>query len=165
MPNIGTILKGEIRRLAKRVASGAVGAIRKDNARLKRSVAELKRRLAALERDNRRLVAEADARLSEGAKVSPEEVAQARVGAAMVKALRKRLRLTQAEFGRLLGVSAHTVFQWESKQGRLSLRERTKAAVVAARKLGAREARRKLELMAPAPKPASKKRRARRKAR
>ena len=116
---------------------------------MKRTAAEFKRRLAALERDNRRLVAEADARLKEMVKPDPQDVASARIGASRIRALRKRLRLTQAEFGKLLGVSGKSVALWEGKQGRLKLQQRTRAAIVAARKLGAREARRKLELMVP----------------
>ena len=149
MPNIGALLKEEIRRLAKKEARSLMAKIRKDSAKLKRTAAEHKRRLAVLERDNHRLVAEADVRLTQGVKASPEELATARVGAARVRALRKRLRLSQAEFGQLLGVSLSTVFLWESKQGRLNLRDKTKAAIVAARKLSAKEAKRKLELMAP----------------
>jgi DNA-binding transcriptional regulator YiaG len=151
MPNIGALLKEEIRRLAKREARLLMASLRKDNARLKRTAAQFKRSLAALERNTRRLVAEADARLAEGVKVSPEEAAQVRLGASRVRALRKRLRLSQAELGQLLGVSPNTVFQWESKQGRLNLRDKTKAAIVAALKLSAKEAKRKLELMAPKP--------------
>ena len=161
MPNIGALLKEEIRRLAKKEARALLATVRKDSARLKRTAAEHKRRLAALERDNRRLVDEADARLKEAVKASPEEVATARVGGARVRALRKRLRLSQAELGQVLGVSPNTVFQWEKKQGRLNLRDKTKAAVVAALKLSAKEARRKLELLAP--KPVAKKRKAKRK--
>jgi len=160
MSDIGALLKEEIRRLAKREARSLTAGLRRDSAKLKRTVAEHKRRLAALERDNRRLVGEADARLAEGVKVSPEEVAQARIGAARIKALRKRLRLSQAEMGRLLGVSPHTVFVWESKQGKLNLRDKARAAVVAARKLNAKEARRKLDLLAP--KQVAKKRKERR---
>ena len=118
MSNIGALLREEIRRLAKREARALTVGLRRDSARLKRTVADHNRRLAALERDNRRLVAEADARLAEGVKVSPEEVAQARIGAARIRALRKRLRLSLAEFGRLLGVNPNTVFVWEAPKSR-----------------------------------------------
>ena len=160
MPNIGALLKEEIRRLAKREARSLLATVRKDNARLKRTAAEHKRRLARLERDNRRLVAESDARLAEGVKASPEEVAQARIGSARIRALRKRLRLSQAELGQILGVSGKTVLMWEKKE-KLHLRDKARAAVVSAMKLNAKEARRKIELLAP--KPAAKKRKGRRK--
>ena len=150
MPNIGALLKEEIRRLAKREARSLMASLRKDNARLKRTAAQFKRSLAALARHTRRLVAEADARLTEGVKVSLEEAAQVRLGAARIRALRKRLRLSQVELGRLLGVSGKTVLMWE-KKSKLRLRDKAKAAVVAVLKLSAREAKRKLELMAPKP--------------
>jgi len=148
MPNIGVVLKAEIRRLARKEARSLFSVVHKDNAWLKRTVAAHKRRLAALERDNRRLVAEADARLAEGVKASPEEVAQARLGAARIRALRKRLRLSMLEMGQVLGVSAKTVFIWETKK-KLRLRDKAKAAIVSAMKLSAKDARRKLELLAP----------------
>jgi len=151
MPNIGALLKEEIRRLAKKEARSLMASLRKDNAKLKRTAAEHKRRLAVLERDNRRLVAEADVRLAEGVKARPEEVAQARIGPSRIRALRKRLRLSQAELGQLLGVTGNTVFNWENKAGKLKLRDKAKAAIVAARKLSAKEARRKIELLAPKP--------------
>lgn len=160
MPNIGALLKEEIRRLAKKEARALLASIRKDNARFKRTAAEHKRRLARLERDNRRLVAESDARLAEGVKASPEEVAQARIGAARIRALRKRLRLSQAELGQLLGVSGKTVLTWE-KQAKLRLRDKARAAIVSVLKLNAKDARRKLDLLAP--KPVTKKRKGRRK--
>jgi len=164
MPNIGALLKEEIRRLARKEARALTAKLRRDTAKLKRTAAEHKRRLTTLERDNRRLVAEADVRLKEAVEASPEEIASARVGSAgRIRALRRRLRLTQAEFGKLLGVSGNTVFLWESSPGRLNLRARTKAAIVAARKLSAREAKRKLQLMAPSP--AGKRRKGTRKSR
>jgi DNA-binding transcriptional regulator YiaG len=160
MPNIGALLKEEIRRLAKKEARSLLASLRKDNARLKRTAAQFKRSLAALERHTRRLVAEADARLAEGVKVSLEEAAQVRIGAARIRALRKRLRLSQVELGRLLGVTGNTVLMWEKKT-KLRLRDKAKAAVVAVLKLTAKEAKRKLELMAP--KAVAKKRKGRRK--
>ena len=94
MPNIGALLKEEIRRLAKKEARSLMASLRKDNARLKRTAAQFKRSLTALARHTRRLVAEADARLAEGVKVTIEEAAQVRLGAARIRALRKRLRLS-----------------------------------------------------------------------
>jgi len=54
------------------------------------------------------------------------------------------LRLSQADFGKLLGTTAHSVYLWEKKDGALSLRDKTKAAILSIRGLGAREARTKL---------------------
>jgi len=148
MPNIGSLLKQEIRRLARSEIRSATAGLRKDNARLKRDVAGHKRRLAALERDNRRLVEAANARLKKAPTAAAEEVEKARFGSRAVRALRNRLKLSQSDFARLLGVSTSAVFQWESADGPLTFKPRTKAALVGARKLGVREARRRLEVRA-----------------
>ncbi len=156
MPNIGTLLKDEIRRLAKREIRSATAGLRKDNARLKRDVAGHKRRLAALERDNRRLVEAANAKLKKAPTAAAHEVEKARFGSRAVRALRRRLKLSQADFAKLLGVSTGAVFLWEKDDGPLTLKPRTKAALVGARKLGVRQARKRLEVVAE--KPAARKR-------
>ena len=162
MPNIGTLLKEEIRRLAKREIRAATAVLRKDNARLKRDVANHKRRLAVLERDNRRLVEVANAKLKKAPTAAAEEVEKARFGSRAVRALRKRLKLSQADFAKLLGVSTGTIFLWEKEDGPLTLKPRTKAALVGARKLGVRDARKRLEVLAEKA-PVKKKRKRRRK--
>jgi transcriptional regulator with XRE-family HTH domain len=60
-----------------------------------------------------------------------------------VRAQRKRLKLSAEDFGKLLGVSAQTVYFWE--QGRTRPRKAQFAALVAARSLGRREALARLE--------------------
>ena len=56
--------------------------------------------------------------------------------------------MTQEEFAKLVGVSSQGVYVWESKPGMLRLREATKAALMAVRGLGAREAKERLAGMA-----------------
>jgi hypothetical protein len=54
------------------------------------------------------------------------------------------LRLSQADFGKLLGATPHAVYLWEKKIGALNLRDKTKAAILSIRGLGAKEAKEKL---------------------
>ena len=61
-----------------------------------------------------------------------------------IRALHKKLRLSQADFGKLLGATPHAVYVWEKKIGALNLRDKTKAAILSVRGLGAREAKEKL---------------------
>lgn len=63
-------------------------------------------------------------------------------------ALRKKLRLSQADFGKLLGTTPHAVYLWEKKLGALNLQDKTKAAILSVRGLGAREAKEKLAELA-----------------
>jgi DNA-binding transcriptional regulator YiaG len=55
------------------------------------------------------------------------------------------LRLSQADFAKLLGTTPGAVHLWERKDGALNLRDKTKAAILSVRGLGAREAKEKLK--------------------
>ena len=145
MPNIAVVLKDEIRRLARREIKAAIAGLRKDNARLKRTAAEHKRRLAELDKATKHLLAPPRA---EAATAAPGESEKARITGMLVRKLRQRLGLSQADLAKLLGVSGQSVYQWERKEGRLALRGNTKAAIVAVRQLGKREVRSSLETLA-----------------
>ena len=58
---------------------------------------------------------------------------------------RKRLKLSAADFGKLVGVSGLTVYNWE--HGKARPRKVRLAALVAAREMGRREALAKLEVL------------------
>jgi hypothetical protein len=53
------------------------------------------------------------------------------------------LRLSQADFGKLLGTTPGAVHLWEKKEGPLNLRDKTKAAILSVRGMGAKEAKAK----------------------
>jgi len=147
MPNMAKVIKEEIIRLAKKEAVGAVAAVKQDTVKLKKVAADLKRRVAQLERENRRLVAAESKRQKEAPTVAPEETQKARVTAKGIRSLRKRLRLSGADFAKLAGVTTQSVYNWESRDGALQLRDTTRAAVLQARGMGARDAKQRLEDM------------------
>jgi DNA-binding transcriptional regulator YiaG len=78
-------------------------------------------------------------------KPDQEEGKKARFTSKGILALRKKLRLSQADFGKLLGTTPGAVHLWEKKVGALNLREKTKAAILSVRGLGAREAKEKVK--------------------
>ena len=146
MPNLGAILKDEIRRLARREIRAAITSLKGDNAALKKAVARLKRQTKVLERDSRLLMA-AEKRLREKttkSRAGSEELEKFRISGKGVRSLRKKLGLSQRELAVLLGVSGHSVFLWEQKAGSLGLREDSKVALLGLRGIGAREAQRRL---------------------
>lgn len=145
MPNIAIVLKEEIRRLARKEIRESAGRLKQEVSVLRRSVVSLKRRVAQLEAENKRKARQAGARPKDAAAEPAERPVRARFTGEAIRRLRFKLRLTQAQFAELIGVSAQAVYQWERKQGRLQLRSATKAALVEARGLGAREARRRLQ--------------------
>lgn len=148
MPNVAQLLKAEMSRLAKREVKAGVAGIRADNIRLKKSNADLKRRIAQLEKDNKRLVAAEDRRLKEAPQVAPEKAEKARITAKGIRSLRKKLGLSQAKFAQLLGVSTQIVQVWEKKEGALNVRDTARAAILSIRSIGAREAQARLDEVA-----------------
>jgi DNA-binding transcriptional regulator YiaG len=59
-----------------------------------------------------------------------EETKKARITSTTIRSLRSRLGLSQADFGKLAGVTTGAVYLWESKEGPLNLRDKTKAALL-----------------------------------
>jgi DNA-binding transcriptional regulator YiaG len=107
-------------------------------------VADLKRRVLLLEKENKALVAAMRRYQVESPGKLPEEAKKVRLTAKGVRSLRRRLRLTQADFGKLVGATTHAVYLWEKKEGGLKLRDKTKEALLSIRGLRAREARTRL---------------------
>ena len=139
MPDLAKVLKEEIQRLARKETKASTASLRKDTATLKRAIADHKRRIAILERDNRRLLTRARKSLEGSVKASDEEIKTSRVTAKMIRGLRDKFGLSQAEMALLLEVSSQTVYQWEHKKGRLTFRGHSKAAIVELRKLSVAE--------------------------
>ena len=146
MPNIAQVLKAEICRLAKKEAKALTSKLTKDVVRLKKANVAMRRCVAQLKRDNDLLMA-SEKRRQQSQPVAPLTAGRARLTAKGVRAMRKKLGLSQAEFGRLVGVSTVSVGNWEKKDGPLRLKAGTRAAVLALRGLGAREAKRRLEMV------------------
>ena len=143
MSNVITVLKAEISRIARREARQAVAPLHKPTASARHDLADLKRRVAALEKENKRLAA----LLSQMPQPEPEAApatARGWISSKGVRSLRQKLGLSQEAFAQLVGVSPNAVYQWEHRSGTLRLREKTRAAVMAVRELGAREAQAKL---------------------
>ena len=146
MPNIAEILREEIQRLARREVKAAIASLKKDNVTLKRAAADHKRRIVQLERDNRYLLAQAKKMQETAEKPSGDEVEKARITAKMIKGIRDRLGLSQADLANILKTAKNTVYLWERKEGRLAFRNpETKAAIVSLRGMTKAEVTRMLE--------------------
>jgi len=143
MANLLSLLNERIRRVARREIRGQTQQTRRltaqhrrDIAALKRQVADLARTVAFLEKQEQRRVASPPV---------PQEAKRVRFSARSVKAQRARLGLSAKDFGRLVGVSALTIYSWES--GKSRPRARQLAGLAGVRHLGKREARQRLEMM------------------
>ena len=138
MPNVATALKAEIVRLARKELRGATAKLKKASAQYRSEIAALKRRLASLERQ-----AAAKPAKTMAAQAGGETAKPMRYSAKGFSAQRQRLGLSAASMGALLGVSAQTVYHWES--GKSRPRRQQMAAIAAARSLGKREAAARLK--------------------
>ena len=142
MPNIGTVLKQEIARVARKEMRGELQQLKKTVTQYRSQIAQLKRRLQALEQQARRQGRGGGRAAPVVAVDDEDEGPQLRFSAKGLAAQRKRLGLSAASVARILGVSALSVYKWES--GKTRPRARQLEAISSLRKMGKREALAKL---------------------
>lgn len=142
MTNIANALKTEIGRVARKELRSEMEPLQKAVASYRRQIAELKRRLEAMERQQKRMIKAIPAKTPE-----PETAdTNLRFRAKGFAQHRKRLGLSAREMGLLLDASPLSVYKWES--GQAKPRAKHLQAIAAARKMGKREATQRLEQLA-----------------
>jgi len=146
MPNIGSLLKQEITRLSRREIRTHVDPARKATAQHRRDIAALKRQIAELERQvaalSRKLI---------GTRPDAPATAEAkpiRFSAKRLQAQRGRLGLSASDFGKLVGVSPQTVYNWEHEVARP--RASQLGRIASLRGIGKRDAKGRLKTLAKA---------------
>ena len=135
MSSFAQQLKSEIGRLSKKEVRSETTALKKTASQQRSEIAALKRRVAALEVLVRKL--------SRGATAVREPKAEAdgpslRFRAGGFASLRKKLDLSAHDMARLLGVSAQSVYHWET--GKSRPRASQLQAIAGVRKMGKRAA-------------------------
>ncbi len=142
MANLAVVLKDEIRRLARKELKSHLGTTRQAVGRYRREIAELKRQLQAQAKKIARLERRGGQTSDEQPAVDMADEA-IRFSAKSVRSQRRRLGLSAADYGKLIGVSGLTIYNWE--QGKTRPRQSQLAALVAARGIGKREALARLQ--------------------
>lgn len=137
MPNIATVLKEEIRRLARKEAKAQVAELKKASARQRRDIAAMKRQLAEQQRANAKL-AKAVAKGRAAPAASEPATSTTRFSPTWLRKHRAKLGLSAADYARLVGVSGLTIYNWEKGQNKP--RAAQLEALAAVRGLGMREA-------------------------
>jgi DNA-binding transcriptional regulator YiaG len=125
MSTLAQTIKDEIRRISRREISRALSNFRKDHVALKKRLAEQKRRIFTLEKENRELSKKLgafsqDQRATSAPKPEAEHIA---VYARGIKSLRRRLGLSQTDLAMLVGVNRTSVALWEKKSGKITIRK------------------------------------------
>lgn len=144
MPNIASALRAEISRIARKEIRGEIQSLKKAATSHRLAIAELKRRVQALEQQLRSL-----------SRRQPKPVAAVesdassdlrRFSAKGLASLRRRLGLSAREFGQLIGASSQSVYNWE--EGKARPRDHYLGAVGALRGMGKKEVAARLEALA-----------------
>jgi len=136
MPNIASLLKAEISRVARKQIRSETLALKKVISAYRSEIAALKRRALALEQALRQVGRPSR---SSGRPVEHESPEKApRFSAKGLASHRRRLGLSALEVGLLVGASGQSVYLWES--GKARPRASHLAAIAALRSLGKKQA-------------------------
>src|SRR4051794_41116124 len=113
MPNIGSVLKTEIQRVARKELRTETQQLKKTVAQYRGQIAQLRRRLQALEQQVKRQ-ARGGSRASAAAETAAADEGgpSLRFSAKGLATQRKRLGLSAAAVAKILGVSALSVYKW-----------------------------------------------------
>lgn len=137
MTSLGSVLKNEITRLARKEVKAQIEPLKKANSGYRREIAELKRQVAVLARQSKVASKAISKRPQENAEPPP-----ARFVAKGLRSLRARLGLSAADFGKLAGASGQSIYNWES--GKAVPRKSQLTVLAGLRTLGKREAQARL---------------------
>lgn len=141
MSNIAVVLKEEIARLARKELRRELEGLKKASAQYRSEIAALKRSVAVLERQLKALwKRHANATESEA---DSSITGLLRFSAKGLLSQRNRLGLSAADMGRLLSVSAQTVYNWE--RGNTRPRQEQLETIATVKRMGKRQATAALE--------------------
>lgn len=135
MTNFAIQLKSEISRIAKKEIRSETKQLKKASASYRSEIASLKRRLSELEK----VLIKAKSAASKSPKSQDAEAKESlRFRASGFATLRKKLGLSAEQMGKLIGVSAQSVYHWEA--GKSKPRASQLPAIAQVRKIGKRGA-------------------------
>ena len=143
MPNVASVLKSEISRVARKEVRGETVALKKTVSAYRTEIAALKRRANAVEQLLRRL-----ANGHSKASASPEvdqDISKFRFSAKGLASQRQRLGLSAEQCGLLLGASSQSVYNWE--QGKTRPLARHLPAIAAVRGMSRKDAVARLQTL------------------
>ena len=141
MTTFANQLKAEISRIAKKEVRLETQQLKKASAHYRSDIAALKRHITALESTVKKLN---KAQPKPVLKIEKAPATALRFRAGGFVALRKKLNLSAEQMGKLIGVSAQSVYHWESAKSRP--RASQLPTIAAVRQLSKKEAWNKLGL-------------------
>jgi DNA-binding transcriptional regulator YiaG len=151
MPNIASVLKSEISRLARKEVRAETDSLKEASARYRSDIAALRKQIKALETQIRqvsRSAGKGGGASSAAAKPQDDETGERlRFSAKGLASRRRKLGLSAEAFGALVGVTGQSIYKWET--GKATPRAAQLRAIAAVRTLGKREANARLAALQP----------------
>lgn len=141
MSDLMRSLRDEIRRQTKKTFRADIDKLQKTVSQQRRDIARIKRDLEAAQKRISFLETQERKRIAGSKSEKP-----VRFSAKSVKSHRSRLGLSAAEYGKLIGVSGPTIYQWE--RGKSRPRKPQIEMLVEVRSIGRKEARARLRILA-----------------
>jgi DNA-binding transcriptional regulator YiaG len=148
MPNLASVLKSEIARLARKELRAETEALKKTVTSQRSEIAALKRRTQELEKTLKavaRGVSRSAGKDTSTTEAEQEDAGNLRFRPQGMASNRKRLGLSAGDFGLLVGATGQSVYSWE--QGKSKPRAGSLAAIAALRGIGKREVAARLEAL------------------
>ena len=149
MPNIASVLKSEISRLARKEVRSETDSLKEASARHRSDIAALRKQIKALESQIRQL-SKTGSRAAASAKQSAEKEEpgeRLRFSAKGLASRRRKLGLSAEAFGALIGVTGQSIYKWET--GKATPRAAQLRAIAGVRALGKREVDARLAALQP----------------
>ncbi|WP_299793026.1 helix-turn-helix transcriptional regulator [Ramlibacter sp.] len=138
MTDLAHSLKTEISRVARKEIRSELADLKRANSQHRAHIAALRRQVEGMERALMQ-VSKAQRNVDgSSASSGSAEPAALRFRASGLASHRKRLGLSAADFGKLIGVSGQSVYKWET--GEVKPRRAQLELIAAIRKIGRREA-------------------------
>lgn len=117
MPNVATVLKDEITRLARKELKQQIDPLREQIAAQRKAIAALKQELSQLQRSVGKISKIANYSIRPQADSNPPGK-PSRYSGALLRKLRERLGLSRDAFAPLIGASPQAVYNWEQTNTR-----------------------------------------------
>lgn len=143
MPNIASILKAEISRVARKEVRAEIETLKKASVQHRSAIAALRREVDKLQKELRRATKVSAQARPASEPAAGEEGPARRFSAGRLATHRGKLGLSAAAYGKLVGVAGQTIYNWE--QGKARPRPAQLQLLASVRNLGLREVAERLE--------------------
>ncbi|MEM6553031.1 MAG: helix-turn-helix transcriptional regulator [Planctomycetota bacterium] len=143
MPDIKSVLNEEIRRLARKEIKAHFETMKDTTKSQKAEISELKKTVRSLEKQVERLAKKKPVAASTTSDADTGDDKQTRFSPVWLKKHREKLGISAADYAKLVGSSALSIYKWE--KGESNPRRAQREALSAVRGLGIREVQQRLE--------------------